>query len=336
MILKRGDSGDAVEQLQLKLKAAGYDPGDVDGDYGGKTEAAVLAFQMDRPDVDDDGKAGPQTIGSLNAAIAKVKPASQTPAAPSSIVPCDAATWAVVKALFDKVTNPKAPAKYGPGRGLYINGKFVITYNPGSLVKDRSWKSWPNVEGKPFPSFHCTSWCNFFMSFLCRRNEDFTHAGNIPEIWELLLSSPDVHQNPGAGPYRGFGDVCYPITPDGSAVKRHGVAKIMDARELYARRADLPTFIVFGQSTLRNGKYNWWHHTGLYIVWEGKLYRLAADGSKGANGYSASPMKLIEITPANVGAFDACIYRCYGVRTTDGTYGDKSRPYATVEFEHLP
>lgn len=329
MILRPGSQGPDVETLQLKLKAAGYDPGDIDGDYGKRTTDAVLSFQVDRPDIDDDGVAGPHTIGALNAAIAKTKPATQVPAAPSSIIPCDAATWAVVMQLFDAVAKN---AKYGPGRGLFINGKWVITYGAGRL--DGTINQWPNVLGKTYPSFHCTSLCNFFMSFLCRRNQDYTHAGNIPEIWELLLSSPDVHQNPGAGPYRGFGDVCYPIVPNGSAVKRHGVAKIMDMRELYDRRAELPTFVVFGQSTKKaDGSRNWWHHTGLIISWQGKLYRFAADGYKGANGYSASPMQLVEITPANVGKYDACIYRCYGVRTTDGTYGDKSRPYAVVTFE---
>lgn len=328
MILKRGDQGDAVEQLQLKLKAAGYDPGDVDGDYGKRTEDAVLAFQVDRPDLDDDGAAGPMTIGALNAAIMKTKPPSATPVAPATVVPCDAATWTAVKALFDKVTKN---VKYGPGRGLWVNGKFVVTYGAGKLGGTP--QQWPNVLGKAYPAFHCTSWCNFFMSWLCRRNQDFTHAGNIPEIWELLLSTPDVHQNPGAGPYRGFGDVCYPIVPDGSAVKRHGIPKIMDARELYDRRASLPTFVMFGQSTKKAGGWRWWHHTGLYVARDGKLFRIAADGSKGAGGYSASPMQFVEITPANIGNYSACVYRCYGVRTADGTYGDKTRPYAPVDFE---
>jgi hypothetical protein len=330
MILKRGDSGPDVEQLQLKLKAAGYDPGDIDGDYGGKTEAAILAFQLDRPDVDDDGKAGPQTIGSLDAAISKIKAAQ--PASPSDIVECDDATFRLFESLVDSVT--KRPVRYGPGRGLWVNDRFVITYNAGSLAKNVPWTRWPNVLGKPYPSFHCTSWCNFFMSWLCRRNQDYTHAGNIPAIWELLLSTPDVHQNPGAGPYRGFGDVCYPIAPDGSAVKRSGVSKVMDARELYERRADLPTFLMFGQSTRKKtGGWNWWHHTGLYVARRGSLYRIAADGFKGANGYSASPMKFVEITPKNLGDYSNVIYRVYGVRTTDGTYGDKSRSYATVDFE---
>lgn len=329
MILRQGDQGAAVEQLQLKLKAAGYDPGDVDGDYGTKTRDAVLAFQLDRPEIDDDGVAGPMTQGALNAAIARTKPASATPVAPSSVVPCDAATWTLFMALVDKVT--KLPVKYGPGRGLWVKDKFVITYGAGAL--GGTTRQWPNALGKTYPSFHCTSWCNFFMSWLCRRNQDYTHAGNIPDIWSLLLDSRDVHQNPGAGPYRGFGDVCYPIVPDGSAVKRSGVPKVMDARELYDRRAALPTFVVFGQSTKRAGGWNWWHHTGLYVARDGKLFRIAADGFKGSNGYSASPMKWVEITPANISAFDGCVYRCYGVRTADGTYGDKARSYASVDFE---
>jgi len=326
-MLKRGDSGPDVEQLQLKLKAAGYDPGDIDGDFGKMTEDAVFAFQEDRPDLEDDKVVGPMTMRALDAAIVKIKPVPSTP--PSSIVPCDAATWAAFKDLVDKIT--KHPVKYGPGRGLWVKDKFVITYGAGKL--GGTVQQWPNVLGKTYPSFHCTSWCNFFMSWLCRRNQDYTHAGNCPDIWSLLLDSPDVHQNPGAGPYRGFGDVCYQLTPDGSAVKRHGVPKVMDARELYDRRADLPTFIVFGQSTKKATGWKWWHHTGLYVARDGKLFRIAADGSKGASGYSGTAMQFIEITPANLSKFDACIYRCYGVRTVDGSYGDKTRPIPAVELE---
>jgi peptidoglycan hydrolase-like protein with peptidoglycan-binding domain len=327
MILKPGDKGLEVEQLQLKLKAAGYDPGEIDGDYGPKTTAAVLAFQVDRPDVDDDGLAGPQTMGSLNAAILKMGTASPTP--PSDIVPCDDATWTLFEALVNSIT--KRPVRYGPGRGLWVKDKFVITYGAGQL--NGTVKQWPNVLGKTYPAFHCTSWCNFFISWLCRRNQDYTHAGNIPAIWDLLLKTPDVHQNPGAGPYRGFGDVCYQIPPDGSAVKRSGIPKVMDVRELYDRRHDLPTFMLFGQSTRRVGGWNWWHHTGVYITRNGKLYRIAADGFKGTNGYSASPMKFTEITDKNLSDYANVVYRVYGVRTLDGSYGDKARPYATVDFE---
>jgi peptidoglycan hydrolase-like protein with peptidoglycan-binding domain len=329
MTLKPGDSGSEVEQLQLKLKAAGYDPGEIDGSYGPKTTAAVLAFQLDRPDIDDDGLAGPQTMGSLNAAILRITASPPIPPIPSGIVPCNDETWKLVETLVAAITT--YPVRYGPGRGLWDKDKFVITYGAGRL--GGTVQQWPNVLGKTYPAFHCTSWCNFFISWLCRRNQDYTHAGNIPEIWELLLSTPDVHQNPGAGPYRGFGDVCYQLAHDGSAVKRHGIPKIMDARELYDRRADLPTFMMFGQSTKRSTGWNWWHHTGVYMARDGKLYRIAADGSKGSNGYSASPMKFTEITEKNLSSYGNAIYRVYGVKTTDGTYGDKSRSYAPVSFE---
>jgi cell wall-associated NlpC family hydrolase len=44
-ILKRGDSGQYVEQLQQQLEKIGYGVGGVDGDYGRKTTEAVQAFQ---------------------------------------------------------------------------------------------------------------------------------------------------------------------------------------------------------------------------------------------------------------------------------------------------
>lgn len=44
-ILKKGDSGHAVEQLQDALKLCGFQPGTSDGIFGPKTEAALKLFQ---------------------------------------------------------------------------------------------------------------------------------------------------------------------------------------------------------------------------------------------------------------------------------------------------
>lgn len=329
MILRPGDNGEAVEQLQLKLKAAGYDPGDIDGDYGPKTEKAVLTFQIDRPDIDDDGIAGPQTMGALDAAITRRKAASAVTPAPNAFVPCNAVTWAAFQLLVDTIT--KKPVRYGPGRGLWVDDAFVITYGAGQL--NGTVKQWPNVLGRTYPAFHCTSWTNFFMSWLCRRNQDFTHAGNVPSLFALLEGTPDLHQNPGAGPWRGFGDVCFRLAPDGSGIRRSGVSNVVDARELFDRRDTLPTFVVCGQSTKRSTGWNWWHHTVLFAAREHRLYRIAADGLRGPSGYSASPMKWTEITTDNVGQYANAVYRPYGVATADGSYGDQSRPIATISFE---
>ena len=44
-VLKRGSKGEQVKTLQRLLNAMGYNCGDVDGDFGSKTLAAVKAFQ---------------------------------------------------------------------------------------------------------------------------------------------------------------------------------------------------------------------------------------------------------------------------------------------------
>ena len=338
MILKQGSQGPDVEQLQLKLKAAGYDPGDIDSDYGARTAAAVLAFQEDRPDLDDDGIAGPMTLGALDAAIAKKKkPASAQPPPPGAgggAVPCEAATWAAFQQLVSAVT---AHARYGPGRGLWHDGKFVVTYGAGQL--GGTIKQWPNMLGRLYSSFHCTSWTNFFLGWLLRRNEDYTHGGNIPSLFDLLEDGPELHQIKGGGVYRGYGDACAPIVPDGSAVARSGVPKVVDAKELLARRASLPTFIVCGQSTKRVTGWVFWHHTVLFVVDHrdgDRLYRIAADGYKDkSRGYSGDPLRWVEITDKNVGNYAAAVYRAYGVNTVDGTYGDPSRSIADVDFEDV-
>lgn len=43
--LKRGDKGSEVADMQKMLKAAGFDPGPLDGKFGPRTEAALKAYQ---------------------------------------------------------------------------------------------------------------------------------------------------------------------------------------------------------------------------------------------------------------------------------------------------
>jgi putative chitinase len=67
MILVRGSEGERVKALQQALKDRGFDPGEVDGDFGSGTEAAVLAFQKSE-DLLPDGKAGFNTLKALGLA----------------------------------------------------------------------------------------------------------------------------------------------------------------------------------------------------------------------------------------------------------------------------
>ncbi|MGB0127401.1 MAG: peptidoglycan-binding protein [Rhodocyclaceae bacterium] len=68
--LKEGSSGPDVEQLQNQLKAKGFDPGFVDGQFGPGTEAAVIAFQKSEG-LAADGVAGPGTLAALGLAVAQ-------------------------------------------------------------------------------------------------------------------------------------------------------------------------------------------------------------------------------------------------------------------------
>jgi len=59
-LLKIGVRGTDVRQLQQVLRTLGYDPGGVDGVFGARTAAAVLAFQTARG-LGSDGVIGPQS-----------------------------------------------------------------------------------------------------------------------------------------------------------------------------------------------------------------------------------------------------------------------------------
>jgi hypothetical protein len=68
--LRPGDTGDSVEELQAALVQLGYDPGPVDGDYGGATTQAVASFQQ-AAGITTDGVAGPETLSALSQALSQ-------------------------------------------------------------------------------------------------------------------------------------------------------------------------------------------------------------------------------------------------------------------------
>ncbi len=63
-LLKRGSKGTAVKGLQTALNRLGYPCGEVDGDFGAKTEAAVRRFQA-AAGIDVDGEFGRQSYAAL-------------------------------------------------------------------------------------------------------------------------------------------------------------------------------------------------------------------------------------------------------------------------------
>jgi peptidoglycan L-alanyl-D-glutamate endopeptidase CwlK len=65
--LRLDSKGSEVESLQQKLKELGFNPGDIDGDFGPATEAAVIGFQKSQGLL-PDGIAGPRTLKALGLA----------------------------------------------------------------------------------------------------------------------------------------------------------------------------------------------------------------------------------------------------------------------------
>lgn len=63
-MLRTGSSGEQVTKLQKRLTASGFDAGEADGIFGGKTEAALRAFQ-ESAGIAADGVCGPQTLAKL-------------------------------------------------------------------------------------------------------------------------------------------------------------------------------------------------------------------------------------------------------------------------------
>lgn len=62
--LRRGSTGSPVRKLQILLTGLGCACGGVDGDFGARTEGAVVKYQTDNG-LSADGVVGPQTWGSL-------------------------------------------------------------------------------------------------------------------------------------------------------------------------------------------------------------------------------------------------------------------------------
>ncbi len=259
MALYQGSRGPAVRRLQVELKALGYYNADIDSRFGPQTLDAVCRFQEDTAHLLVDGRVGPATRAALEQALV-VRNAVCAPA-PAAAVCTDKVWDAFTTVLLPPLTD--TPVRYGPGRGLFNGEAFVITRGPRGLRDDR----WSSVTGNTYPSFHCSSFTNFFLGWVTGRDAGYTHAGNIPSLFTLCEADATLHRQQGAAAFAGYGPCCVPIDTDGSSRQRLGFGNAMDVTEVFARRHTLPSFCVFAQSTRRaDGTWKWWHHTGVFAV----------------------------------------------------------------------
>lgn len=326
-----GSHGPLVRDLQLRLKAAGFDPGDIDGVFGKLTRGALERFQDNFDKLEVTGTLTPETDAALDQVLAvreKLSPDHAPGAALDPATVCCTATRSEFLKLVELLTTF---VTYGPGRGLYVGDHFVVTYGPGAL----GLKTWKCKTGKTRPSFHCTSLANFILGWLLRYNAEFTHAGNIPSVFTLLESSRDLHKQSGGSAFRGYGPYAKEIVSDGSTTARWHMAKVIDMKEMYARRAELPSFMVAGQSDKYSSGWNLWHHVVIFFVDHHdpagpQLYRLAADGRYDKlTGYSQSPVRFDKVTDSNLSAWSTAVYRPYGITDPLDTAGPRAK--VTIE-----
>ena len=115
-VLRTGSQGEAVKTLQARLQTLGYYDGEIDGQFGAGTKAAVIAFQRQNG-LDADGVVGESTRSTLYSPNAE----PYAPAETASPVP----------------TSAVAPFVRADGLPLLVNREQLLpeSYQPAELVK---------------------------------------------------------------------------------------------------------------------------------------------------------------------------------------------------------
>ena len=119
-VIVNGARGDQVVNLQKSLKKVGFDPGVIDGIFGGNTEAAVKQFQAGNGLL-VDGKVGPNTKAALCSALNSL-PVPPNPVPPNPVPPNPV---------------PPAPNEVTTGTGDFVGTSEPLEPNVSVLPKDQ-------------------------------------------------------------------------------------------------------------------------------------------------------------------------------------------------------
>lgn len=145
--LVQGASGPEVAELQQRLQSLGYYHGNIGGNFGPQTDAAVRAFQRDRG-LTVDGWAGPQTMAALRGTAAGAQPVTPVAPGPGVSGPSDARMDAALDFGLSQLGAPyvggASPFRFGdPGDGrtyqmdgqrAYVSPAGVRGYDCSGLV----------------------------------------------------------------------------------------------------------------------------------------------------------------------------------------------------------
>lgn len=121
---------DELRDYQGHLKTLGHDPGPIDGLWGARTEAAVLAFQKRHPDLVNDGDLGPATKAQIDREIAARKAAAGVGAGAG-------ATGVTTVAVETAPAAQSTPLEWLP----WVIGAIVLV-GVGAAI----WRYWPEFR----------------------------------------------------------------------------------------------------------------------------------------------------------------------------------------------
>ena len=137
-VIVNGARGDQVVNLQKSLKKVGFDPGVIDGIFGGNTEAAVKQFQAGNGLL-VDGKVGPNTKAALCSALNSlpVPPNPRTTKSSHQIHTTKSSTTKSSTTKSSTTKSPPAPNEVTTGTGDFVGTSEPLEPNVSVLPKDQ-------------------------------------------------------------------------------------------------------------------------------------------------------------------------------------------------------
>lgn len=151
--LRQGSRGSAVTDLQSKLTALGFNPGPIDGIFGGGTASAVRAFQASRG-LSADGVVNSSTWAALNTSQGTKPPASP---------------WG---------PTPQQPSGGTLAARIVAEARKHLGYHEGPN-NDNKFSSYFNVPNVP--------WCAYFVSYVHTMAGVPLNFGNCDTLMEYLI-----------------------------------------------------------------------------------------------------------------------------------------------------
>lgn len=141
MLVRTGSHGADVTRVQKELKAAGMNPGPIDGDFGPKTRAAVIAYQK-KYHLAVDGIVGPNTWRKMQ--TDGFEPGG-SPSRPSNPAPV--------------TSNPGAPSS-SKVQTMLNEARSQLGYHEGAGNRNK----FSSALGRP-----AEAWCADFVSYVAKK-----------------------------------------------------------------------------------------------------------------------------------------------------------------------